>query len=56
MRAFGVHVVRVSGRWLRSKLLLEAVSEALYLGAFGSAADVNAGVYFGLSNMDIFEL
>ena len=50
MRPFGT---RVAGCWLRSKFLLEAVSEDLSLNGVGSATGVDAGATLGLGMVDL---
>ena len=50
MRPFGN---RVAGCWLRSKFLLEAVSEALSLNGVGSATGVDEGATLGLAVVDL---
>ena len=50
MTAFGI---QVAGCWLRSKFLLEAVSEALSLNGVESATGVDAGATFGLGVVDL---
>ena len=49
MRPFGI---RVAGCWLRSKFLLEAVSEALSLNGVGSTTGVDAWATLGVAVMD----
>ena len=50
MRPVGIQVF---GCWLRSKFLLEAVSEALSLNGVGSARGVDAGATLGLAVVDL---
>ena len=50
VRPFGIQVV---GCWLRSKFLLEAVSEALNINGVGSATGVDAGATRGLAMADL---
>ena len=45
--------IRVAGCWLRSKFLLEAVSEALSLNGVGSATGVDMGATLGLAVVDL---
>ena len=50
MRPFGI---RVAGCWLRSKFLLEAVSEVLSLNRVGSTTGVDAGATLSLAVVDL---
>ena len=53
VRPFGIWV---AGRWLHSKFVLEAVSEALSLNRVGRPTGVDAWATLGLGVVDLSEL